>query len=383
MAPAKRRPSAPKRKKHLTGIQPKFAGGRWLWRARAKRDGHQHTGPLRESQEAAHRDYLELREKLHDPFARQRDVPALWASLDEFHDYCRKQRVTAKTLKNYERYVRYLKDAWPQDTYLDQLDRNALNAYPAFSAEQGRGADSCKKELNFLKRTFEFAQFPWPGGIKMPRAPKPARHYLEQDELMEVAAAMADWKPKRKLTDREKAVWRRDLAVLMLLGTTGIRAGEFLRLRVRDVNTRRREIRVVNAKNAAQVEVVLYGSHVVKHVEELIAQATDDGRLITSEAAYNYIWTRWRPRLGLDHLNGRVLRHTEGTRVLQDTGDLAAAQHRLRHTSIATTARYMHVEKEALRRAVQKQEERWTEFETRRASGESGSSAPDGGDPGT
>ena len=52
------------------------------------------------------------------------------------------------------------------------------------------------------------------------------------------------------------------------------------------------------------------------------------------------------------------LRHTRGTRIVRQTGSLAAAKEALKHRSIATTLRYAHVMADDVRRALEESDHR-------------------------
>lgn len=65
-----------------------------------------------------------------------------------------------------------------------------------------------------------------------------------------------------------------------------------------------------------------------------------------------------RSAIGLDTLRIHDLRHTRGSRIVRNTGSLAAAQRALAHRSIKTTMRYAHVLDEDVRRALDASEPR-------------------------
>lgn len=73
----------------------------------------------------------------------------------------------------------------------------------------------------------------------------------------------------------------------------------------------------------------------------------------------------WRKVWGAALDDGQVedfrfhdLRHTRGTRILRQTGNLAAAQKALAHKNIKTTLRYAHAFDDDVRRALEASESR-------------------------
>jgi integrase len=59
-----------------------------------------------------------------------------------------------------------------------------------------------------------------------------------------------------------------------------------------------------------------------------------------------------KDKAGVDCFRIHDLRHTRGTRIVRETGSLAAAKEALKHRSISTTLRYAHVLDEDTRRAL-------------------------------
>jgi integrase len=59
-----------------------------------------------------------------------------------------------------------------------------------------------------------------------------------------------------------------------------------------------------------------------------------------------------KDQAGIERFRIHDLRHTRGTRIVRQTGSLAAAKEALKHRSISTTLRYAHVLDEDTRRAL-------------------------------
>lgn len=69
-------------------------------------------------------------------------------------------------------------------------------------------------------------------------------------------------------------------------------------------------------------------------------------------------WAAALKAAGITELRFHDLRHTRGTRILRQTGNLALAQKALAHRSIKTTLRYAHAFDEDVRRGLEASEER-------------------------
>lgn len=160
--------------------------------------------------------------------------------------------------------------------------------------------------------------------------------------------------------DRHTAAGRRDLAILMLLARTGLRAGEVAGLGLDDINWRRGEITIRGKRNR------LDALPLPADVGEAIASYLREGRPAT--ALDRRVFTRIRAphqgltpvgvtqavaaaarRAGLGVIYAHRLRHSAATSMLAAGGCLAEIGQVLRHRRPLTTAAYAKVDIEALR----------------------------------
>ncbi|HID42014.1 MAG TPA: hypothetical protein EYP33_07695, partial [Pyrodictium sp.] len=150
-----------------------------------------------------------------------------------------------------------------------------------------------------------------------------------------------------------------DLLIVALLFETGLRAQEAVGLRLRDVDTGRREIRVRNAKYGEE-RVVLYGPLTEQALEIWLALnpklGPDDPLLgISYSGLYKRLKTLAR-RAGLDprRVRPHVLRHTFATEALRRGVPLPVVQRLLGHHDIKVTQIYLHLLDEDIRAAYQR-----------------------------
>lgn len=161
----------------------------------------------------------------------------------------------------------------------------------------------------------------------------------------------------------------RDRAILETLYATGIRAGELVRLTLRDVDTEDRLLRIVLGKGrkdrtvpltraaASAIEAYLVrGRPRIRgaRTSPSLFLALRGGRLYGS-ALCDLIATA-TTRADIDrHATAHTFRHSAATHLLKGGADIRHIQQLLGHASLATTERYTRVEisdlKEVLRRA--------------------------------
>ena len=169
--------------------------------------------------------------------------------------------------------------------------------------------------------------------------------------------------------DTKTPIGLRDRAILETLYSTGIRAGELASLRLADVDTEERVLRVILGKGrkdrnvpltraaAEAVEAYLVrGRPRIRGSQRssLLFLALRGGRMHDDTLnAVIALWTK-RVRLG-KHITAHSLRHSAATHLLKGGADIRHIQKLLGHSSLQATERYTRVEisdlKDVLKRA--------------------------------
>ncbi|MHC4376948.1 MAG: hypothetical protein ACYS26_10155 [Planctomycetota bacterium] len=224
--PAKNRPKKPRRKQSLQGIKCVFSAGRWRWRACVKVAGKQTVGQLRETQEQAHADYLELRRTLLPVVGREAQLGTLGDALDAYLEE-RERTDSSRAMFTHRSQAKYLLGAWPRELPLSALELEYLQAFVDGAVRQGRNPNTVRKDLHLLRRLFARAGLAFPEGLAIPPAPRPQTHYLEPEEFVELVQRIRSYRGDLDKLGRRKVVRQqeRDAALVMFLGCTGIRLG--------------------------------------------------------------------------------------------------------------------------------------------------------------
>jgi integrase len=162
--------------------------------------------------------------------------------------------------------------------------------------------------------------------------------------------------------DRNSAVGRRDLAVLLLMARLGLRAVEVARLRLQDVDWRGGEL-VVRGKGgridrmplpadvgAALADYLRHGRRPSRCREVFVRTIGPDAP--TARGSIVMVPRRVSQRAGIPVVGAHQLRHRAACRVLAGGGSLAEVAELLRHNDLATTAIYAKVDLAALAAVV-------------------------------
>jgi site-specific recombinase XerD len=151
--------------------------------------------------------------------------------------------------------------------------------------------------------------------------------------------------------------------MLMTLYATGVRRAELAHLRVSDIDSKRMVVRIQGGKGLKDREVMLskvlleaLREHWQRHrpKEWLFPGGNNHtySKPITTKVAWQACQQAAK-RCGLEKkVHPHVLRHCFATHLLDDGTDLRTIQLLLGHSSLAQTARYLHVSKRHLSSAV-------------------------------
>jgi site-specific recombinase XerD len=180
--------------------------------------------------------------------------------------------------------------------------------------------------------------------------------YLAADDVERVVASC----------DRASAVGQRDHAILLLLARLGLRAGDIVQLRLRDIDWKgawiqvsgkgRRETRLPLTHELGEALVTYLTRSRPETDTDVVFVRTRPFRPFRSHCAVSVIVDRafaragvTRPSRGAAHL----LRHSVATSMLRHGASLHDVAALLRHRSVATTEIYAKVDVTALRMIAQ------------------------------
>ncbi|MBW2064582.1 MAG: tyrosine recombinase XerC [Deltaproteobacteria bacterium] len=212
----------------------------------------------------------------------------------------------------------------------------------------GRKISSIRSFLRFLETRGQIALNP-AEEIRAPKEEKYVPSYLSVDEMFRLIDA----------PDRQNPLGMRDVAILEVLYSCGIRVSELAALDVTSVDFEQRLVRVKGKGNRERI--VPIGHRAVKAIREYLDESRPLRRRAGLEQAkgplfLNYRGGRITPR-SVDRIVKRYerecglrspitphsLRHTFATHLLDGGADLRSVQELLGHSSLSTTQKYTHV----------------------------------------
>ena len=262
------------------------------------------------------------------------------------------RRLSPHTVAAYARDLKALVEYCEREAVSDlaALDSWHIRRFAAESHRAGLAPRSVARRLSavrsFLNHAFEQGCVSGnaANGISAPKAPKRLPGTLDADQVAKLLESSDD-----------EPLNVRDLAMMELLYSSGLRLAELVGLDIDDLDFADRTVRVTGKGNKTRVLPV--GRHAIDAVRQWLPvrlglAGTDEQALFVSRKGTRLkarsIQARlkqWARRSGSDrHLHPHLLRHSFASHLLESSGDLRAVQELLGHASISTTQIYTHLD---------------------------------------
>jgi len=231
-----------------------------------------------------------------------------------------------------------------------QVDNFHVRTFAAREHRDGLGPRSVQRRLSALRGFFNYLireRVIESNPAADIRAPKGAKRLPKTLDADQVASLLA-----RKPTD---VLSRRDLAMLELLYSSGLRLAELAGLDVTDLDLADRTVRVLG--KGSKTRVLPVGSKAVEALRAWLGERRglvkdgagalftgQNGRRLGTRAIQKRIG-RWAAGSDLNvPVHPHLLRHSFATHLLESSRDLRGVQELLGHADISTTQVYTHLD---------------------------------------
>lgn len=252
-------------------------------------------------------------------------------------------------------------------TSLDEVDLRALRSWLAKQHTLGHARTTLQRRAAAIRVFFAWAHENGnvnsdpAGNLRSPKTIRvlpPTLDRTTASQMLDEAIAAA----------RESGgpVAARDVAVLEVLYSTGIRVSELCGLDVNDLDRERQVVRVFGkgskertvplgapALGAIEVWLANARSHLMTEQSGQAMFIGERGRRIDPRVVRRIVHHSLRMTEGAPDLGPHGLRHAMATHLLEGGADLRSVQEILGHASLATTQIYTHVTNERLRSAFE------------------------------
>ncbi len=274
-----------------------------------------------------------------------------------------------KSQKTIEQYDRHLNRFWEylEDKNFDRFNFDLKNlnleiaewfrSYLYKSSEKKISIKTANAYMITLRSFLKYAEKKWiksmsATAIDLIKAEPRMVEYLTKDELERLF----------KTPNTNSIIGTRDLAIISVIYSTGLRISELTALNIDDVDLKRKEfairwkwrkIRVVYLTDDSANKIKNYLDKRRDHLKPLFIRHNikidsidileDENTRLTRFFITNMIKRYWIKANILKNISAHTLRHSFATTLLNAWADLRSIQEMLGHSSITTTQVYTHV----------------------------------------
>lgn len=285
-------------------------------------------------------------------------------AIKEFEFHCQYEKnLSPKTLKAYKIDLKqFLNYTNIQNSDIDTIDKNILKQYIQSLYKQNFKAKTIKRKIAVLKALFtylEFEEFILVSPFrKMKIAIKEPRNLPKTMELKEIRKILQHmYKKKEQYKNKSSYTYKtiiRDIAVVEVLFSTGIRVSELSNLKLNEINIQTGVIKI-HGKGAKERVIHICENEVKQILKEYIElfkplHSNNSYFFINrlgnklSEQSIRFMIKKYQQQTKIEkHLTPHMFRHSFATLLLEEGVDIRYIQHMLGHSSISTTQIYTQV----------------------------------------
>ena len=192
--------------------------------------------------------------------------------------------------------------------------------------------------------------------IKNPKKDKSLPKYVKEIDIEKMF----------EVPDTRNKYGQRNLLIIRLLYSTGIRVSELVNIKLKDINKSDRTIRILGKGNKERI--VVFGNNTKLCLDDYLKKGYNELNIKNSEYLLlnkdgNKLSDRY-VRVIIDdiifkasikmHVSPHMLRHTFATTLLNNGADLVNVKDLLGHSSLNTTSIYTHVSDDMLKEVYKK-----------------------------
>lgn len=285
--------------------------------------------------------------------------------IEEFKEYLKYSlNYSDKTITSYEQdIISFYYFIFSEGVDIDDVDMQIIRNYLSTQIEKGISKRTLCRRLSCYRHYYSFLLdkgYVHDNCFVFVHSPKkeiryPRALYLEQIETL--------FERNRERSDH---LMLRDQVILELLYASGMRASEFVNVKIQDIDFRNRSIRIIGKGNKERIvpftkSASLTMKEYLKDCRPLLLAKNkreynldffilnDQGKKLTTRGL-EYILKNIEKLTGCNYdLHPHLFRHSFATHLLEGGADLRVIQELLGHESLNTTQVYTHVTEENIK----------------------------------
>jgi len=262
------------------------------------------------------------------------------------------RRLSPHTISNYSRDLQKFAQYCEENniTHWRECTVFFMRAFIASKFRKGLGGRSIQRHIATVRSFFSYlvreniVKTNPMVGLSAPKAERKLPSPLDVDQITQLLNDETD-----------KPVLIRDLAMMEIMYSSGLRLAELVSLNIDDIDFKEGVVPVTG--KGSKTRVLPVGKYAVERVKQWLAVrdtmckssqralfVSQRGKRI-SERNVQERFRQWGIRHGMDsHIHPHRLRHSFASHLLESSGDLRAVQELLGHADISTTQIYTHLD---------------------------------------
>lgn len=274
--------------------------------------------------------------------------------LKEYLDDCLlRKRLSEKTLSAYKIDLKQFFDFIDQ-SYVDDFKK--INEYILYLNQRYTKHKTIKRKIASVKAFYMYLEYreviefsPFKKIRTKIKEPKVLPKII-QKEYLEIIFQWLVVNLESANTEYKKRIALRNLTIIELLFSTGIRISELCHLKVEDINFQERLLKIFG--KGSKERIIYIGNDDVMNLLKLLIKYNKNNKYLflnkfnkqLSEQSVRILLTTIEKEKGLStHITPHMFRHTFATTLLEKEVDIRYIQNILGHSSISTTQIYTHV----------------------------------------
>jgi integrase/recombinase XerC len=282
--------------------------------------------------------------------------------LQSFLDYIQyEKRFSKHTVQGYrkdlEQFFYFVKETFDIDDE-SETTKQIIRSWVVHQLQSNLTATSIRRKISSLQSYFKYLQkrgkltFNPAKGVTLPKLGERSPVFIKQSELPAL------------FTDSGVNVYKSVLAesILTMFYNTGMRRQELINLKIKDVNTLKKEIFVLGKGNKQRIipMTLQLQQSIEKYLKirpaSIEAVSSDyfflleNGRPLNVSYVYRLVRSRIEVNTQTQKASPHILRHSFASHLSQNGADLNAIKTLLGHSSLSSTQIYTHHSLEGLKR---------------------------------
>lgn len=262
-----------------------------------------------------------------------------------------KRMLSANTVEGYRRDLRLLTEYCAQNQLHchNQIQPHHIRVLIAERHRKGSKSKTLQRLLASVRGLFGFliqqgqTQHNPAHGIRPPKGEKKLPHTLDVDQMNQLLNI-----------DESDPLAVRDLAILELFYSSGLRLSELLNMQLADYDPHERSVKVTGKGNKQRVVPVgRKAQQAIANWLPLRDQFNPESNVLfvsqrgtrLHPSTVQKRFKQWGIKQGIDrNVHPHLLRHSFASHMLESSGDLRSVQELLGHADISTTQIYTHLD---------------------------------------